>query len=132
MIMSQALMLASVISIAISLLVIAVMLSPVRTVTEIRCAGPEAAAFWARFTVLMLILVPFVLVLLFAVPPGLAGAADSPAALVWRTLTAAFLGHVVVLAIVALNFGRGGPGRPEPTRRSQHDGEFWGAARTEP
>jgi hypothetical protein len=105
--MSMSLVLVTAISVCLSLsvLVVAVMIAPIRAATAARCAGPVLAQFWARFSVLMLVFIPLLTVLTSAVPTSI-GHDDSFASLLWRVLTAAMFGHVAVLVVVALNFGR--------------------------
>jgi hypothetical protein len=116
MTLSYAILTASAVSVTLSIVVIAIMLVPIRTVTERQCAGPDAAAFWARFTVLMLLLVPLVIVFLFALSPTAVGIEDTAARLMWRVLTATFVGHVAVLGGVALNFRQARPQYFAPPR----------------
>lgn len=123
--LSHALALAVSLSLLSSLVVIIVMLAPIRAAAAERCRTADIGAFWARFTVLMLLIVPLLFVLLFASPPP-AGASDGMTELIWRTLAAALSGHVLVLGIVAFNLARPGAVLRGGTPASRNDYEFWG------
>src|SRR5262250_3060867 len=61
----QAMTIAIAISVCVSTILVAGLMTPLRALLRRLCPGPEGENFWARFTVLMLYLSPLLIALVF-------------------------------------------------------------------
>jgi hypothetical protein len=64
----EALGICAIISLALSVGLIAVIAGPLRALMERVCPGPSAVAFWQRFTLIMLFLSPLFIAVTFGLP----------------------------------------------------------------
>jgi hypothetical protein len=101
----QAMTIAIAISVLVSTILVAGLITPLRSVLRRVCPGPEGENFWARFTVLMLYLSPLLIALVFGVPYSTALAELDAGELAQRVLSSALFGAVAALGGIGLRMG---------------------------
>jgi hypothetical protein len=104
MIMSalQAMAIAIVVSVCVSTVLVAGLMTPLRAVLRRVCPGPEGENFWARFTVLMLYLSPLLIALVFGVPYSDVLVKLDAGQLAQRVLSSALFGAFAALSGIGL------------------------------
>ena len=98
----QAMAIAIVVSVCVSTVLVAGLMSPLRAVLRRVCPGPEGENFWARFTVLMLYLSPLLIALVFGVPYSQELVQLDAGQLAQRVLSSALFGAFAALAGIGL------------------------------
>jgi hypothetical protein len=99
----QAMTIAIAVSVCVSTILVAGLLTPLRAVLRRVCPGPEGENFWTRFTVLMLYLSPLLVALVFGVPYS-TDSLDS-GQLAQRVLSSALFGAFAALAGIGMRMG---------------------------
>ena len=98
----QAMSIAIAISVCISTILVAGLMTPLRAVLRRVCPSPEGENFWARFTVLMLYLSPLLIALVFGVPYNDVLTHLDAGQLAQRVLSSALFGAFAALSGVGL------------------------------
>jgi len=104
MIMSalQAMAIAIAVSVCVSTVLVAGLMTPLRAVLRRVCPGPEGENFWMRFTVLMLYLSPLLIALVFGVPYSDVLAQLDAGQLAQRVLSSSLFGAFAALSVIGL------------------------------
>jgi hypothetical protein len=104
MIMSalQAMAIAIVVSVCVSTVLVAGLMTPLRAVLRRVCPSPEGENFWARFAVLMLYLSPLLIALVFGVPYSDVLVQLDAGQLAQRVLSSALFGAFAALSGIGL------------------------------
>jgi hypothetical protein len=97
-------MLALLLSLMLSAILVATILTPVRAVLGRLCPSEPAVAFWTRFSVLMLFLGPLIVTLLFGIPAAEAVQGNAVTALV-RIACASLTGGFLTLGGIGIRIG---------------------------
>jgi hypothetical protein len=98
----QAMAIAIAVSVCVSTILVAGLMTPLRAVLRRACPGPEGEHFWARFTVLMLYLSPLLIALVFGVPYGDLLIELDAGQLAQRVLSSALFGAFAALGAIGL------------------------------
>jgi hypothetical protein len=98
----QAMSIAIAVSVCVSTVLVAGLMTPLRGVLRRVCPGPEGENFWARFTVLMLYLSPLLIALVFGVPYQTALSQLDAGGLAQRVLSSALFGAFAALSGIGL------------------------------
>lgn len=101
----QAMAIAIAVSVCISTILVAGLMTPLRAILRRACPGPEGENFWVRFTVLMLYLLPLLIALVFGVPYSDALVQLDAGELVQRVLSSTLFGAFAALAGIGLRIG---------------------------
>jgi hypothetical protein len=98
----QAMAIAIAVSVCVSTILVAGLMTPLRAILRRACPGPEGESFWTRFTVLMLYLSPLLIALVFGVPHGDSLVQLDAAQLTQRVLSSALFGGFAALGGIGL------------------------------
>lgn len=98
----QAMAIAIAVSVCVSTVLVAGLMTPLRAVLRRVCPGPEGENFWARFTVLMLYLSPLLIALVFGVPYSEVLAQLDAGQLAQRVLSSSLFGAFAALGGIGL------------------------------
>jgi hypothetical protein len=101
----QAMAIAIAVSVCVSTILVAGLMTPLRAVLRRACPGPEGENFWTRFTVLMLYLSPLLIALVFGVPYSSVLETLDAGQLAQRVLSSALFGAFAALAGIGLRMG---------------------------
>ncbi len=110
-----------VISGALSAILCAMILPPIRKVLRNACPSEEAVQFWIRFVVLMLVLGPLILTLVFGLPIDATPVKSDATSSLLRIVTTALIGQFLALSGIGIRIATLRIERqisPSPERRS--------------